>query len=92
VQSLDAAAAQQLGLNVTSGALVTATPQPGTPAAGAGIGRYSVIVKVGDSNVTSADTLGTAIKAHQPGDSVAVTWVSSSGTHTATVTLGGVNP
>ncbi|HEV2141227.1 MAG TPA: trypsin-like peptidase domain-containing protein [Candidatus Dormibacteraeota bacterium] len=92
VQSMDAAAAQQLGLNVSSGALVTATPQSGTPAANAGIGRYSVIVKVGDSNVTSSDTLGTAVKAHQPGDSVTVTWVNSSGTHSATVTLGGVNP
>ena len=92
VQSMDAAAAQQLGLNVTSGALVTANPQSGTPAANAGIGRYSVIVKVGDSDVTSADTLGTAIKAHKPGDSVSVTWVNSNGTHTATVTFAGVNP
>lgn len=92
VQSMDAAAAQQLGLNVTSGALVTATPQSGTPAANAGIGRYSVIIKVGSSDVTSADTLGTAVKAHQPGDSVSVTWVDSRGTHTATVTLAGVNP
>jgi len=92
VQSMDAAAAQQLGLSVTSGALVTATPQSGTPAANAGISRYSVIVKVGGSDVTSADSLGTAVKSHQPGDSVSVTWVNSSGTHTATVTLGGVNP
>jgi len=42
--------------------------------------------------VTSADTLGTAIKAHKPGDSVSVTWVNSNGTHTATVTFAGVNP
>jgi S1-C subfamily serine protease len=92
VQSLDASAAQQLGLNVTSGALVTATPQAATPAANAGITRYSVITRVGDSDVTSADSLGTAVKSHQPGDSVSVTWVNSSGTHTATVTLAGVNP
>jgi S1-C subfamily serine protease len=51
-----------------------------------------VIIKVGSSDVTSADTLGTAVKAHQPGDSVSVTWVDSRGTHTATVTLAGVNP
>jgi S1-C subfamily serine protease len=92
VQSLDAAAAQQLGLHVASGALVTATPQPGTPAADAGIGRYSVITRVGGSDVTSADSLGTAVKSHQPGDRVSVTWVNSSGTHTASVTLAGVNP
>jgi S1-C subfamily serine protease len=92
VQSLDSAAAQQLGLNVNSGALVTATPERGTPAANAGIGRYSVITKVGGSDVTSADSLGAAVKSHPPGDSVSVTWVNSSGTHTATVTLAGVNP
>ena len=92
VQSMDAAAAQQLGLNVTSGALVTAAPQQGTPAAIAGVSRYSVIIKVGTSAVTSADSLGAAVKSHQPGDSVSITWVNSSGTHTATVTLAGVNP
>jgi S1-C subfamily serine protease len=92
VQTMDAQAAQELGLNVTSGALVTATPQAGTPAAQAGITRYSVITKVGGSDVTSTETLGTAVKSHQPGESVSVTWVDSSGTHTATVTLAGVNP
>lgn len=92
VQSMDASAARQLGLNVTSGALVTATPAEGSPASDAGISRYSVITRVGDSDVTSADSLGTAVKSHKPGDSVSVTWVSSSGTHTANVTLGGVNP
>lgn len=92
VQSLDAQAAAQLGLNVTSGALVTATPQSGTPAGDAGIPRYSVITRVGDTAVTSADSLGAAIKSHRPGESVSVTWVSSSGTHSATITLAGVNP
>ncbi|TMD40886.1 MAG: PDZ domain-containing protein [Chloroflexi bacterium] len=92
VQSVDPSTAAQLGLNVTSGALVTATPLSGTPAASAGIGRGSVITKVGGSAVTSAESLGTAVKSHQPGDSVSVTWVDQSGTHTATVTLAGVNP
>jgi S1-C subfamily serine protease len=92
VQSMDASAAQQLGLSVTSGALVTAAPADGSPAAAAGITRYSVITNVGGSAVSSADTLGTAIKSHKPGESVSVTWVNSSGTHTGTVTLAGVNP
>ncbi|HKW06539.1 MAG TPA: trypsin-like peptidase domain-containing protein, partial [Candidatus Dormibacteraeota bacterium] len=92
VQSMDASAARQLGLNVTSGALVTATPAEGSPASDAGISRYSVITRVGNSDVTSADSLGTAVKSHQPGDTVSVTWVNSGGTHTANVTLGGVNP
>jgi len=92
VQSIDASGASQLGLNVSSGALVSAAPQSGTPAASAGITRGSVITKVGGSSVTSADTLGTAVKSHKPGDRVSVTWVNTSGSHTATVTLGGVNP
>src|SRR5438445_386113 len=92
VQSIDASGASQLGLNVSSGALVSAAPLSGTPAASAGITKGSVITKVGGSSVTSADTLGTAVKSHKPGDRVSVTWVNTSGSHTAIVTLGGVNP
>jgi len=91
VQQLDAATAAQLGLNVSSGALVVGT-QAGSPAASAGIGRNSVITNVGGSAVTSADSLGTAIRSHKPGDSVSVTFVNQNGSHTVTVTLAGVNP
>ena len=91
VQTLDAATASQLGLSVSSGALV-ATVQSGSPAAAAGITRYSVITSVGGTAITSSDTLGTAIRAHKPGERVSVTWVTTSGTHNATLTLGGVNP
>ena len=92
VQTLDQFGASQLGLNVSSGALVTANPAQGTPAAAAGITRGSVITKLGDSAVTSSDTLGTAVRSHKPGDSVSITWVSPTGTHSANVTLAGVNP
>jgi len=91
VQTLDAFSAQQLGLSVTSGALVTGV-QPGSAAESAGIARNSVITNVSGSAVTSSDTLGTAIRSHKPGDSVSVTWVNQTGTHTATVALAGVNP
>jgi S1-C subfamily serine protease len=91
VQTLDAAGAAQLGVNVSSGAVVTAVV-PGSPAADAGIPRYAVITSVGGTAVTSADSLGPAIKSHLPGDRVSVTWVTTSGSHTATVTLAGVNP
>jgi S1-C subfamily serine protease len=90
VQSLDSATAAQLGLNVTSGALVRSV-LPGLPADSAGISAGSVITNVGGSAVTSTETLGTAVKSHKPGDRVSLTWVNSSGTHTATVTLAGVN-
>ena len=91
VQSMDSFAAQQLGLDVTSGALVLGV-QAGSPAASGGITRNSVITSIGGASVNNADDLGTAIRSHQPGDSVSVTWVNASGTHTATVSLGGVNP
>jgi len=91
VQSVDAASASQLGLNLSSGALVTGV-QSGSPAAAAGIARNSVITSVGGSAVTTVDSLGTAIRAHKPGERVSVTWVNTSGSHTATLTLSGVNP
>jgi S1-C subfamily serine protease len=91
VQNLDSASAAQLGLNVSSGALVVAVTN-GSPAQSAGITRASVITSIGGTAVTSTDTLGTAIKSHQPGEKVSVTWVDQGGTHTATVTLSGVNP
>lgn len=91
VQNLDSAAAAQLGLNVSSGALVVGVVGGG-PAASGGMTRYSVITDFGGTSIDSADTLGPAIKAHKPGDQVSVTWVTSSGTQTGTVTLGGVNP
>ena len=91
VQTVDATIAQQLGLNVSSGAAVAAVVA-GSPAASAGITRNSVITSLGGQAINNADDLGTAIRSHQPGDSVSVTWVNASGTHTATATLGGVNP
>jgi S1-C subfamily serine protease len=90
-QTLDATTAAQLGLNVSSGALVRAVVA-GSPADGAGIGRNAVITSVGGSQVTTIDNLGTAIRAHKPGEQVSVSWVNQSGMHTATLTLGGINP
>jgi len=91
VQALDPSTAQQLGLNVTSGALVVGV-QANSPAASAGLTRGSVITSLGGQSITTADELGTAIRSHRPGDTVSMTWVSSSGTHKANATLGGVNP
>ncbi len=90
-QTLTPDAATQLGLNVSSGALVVRA-QPGSPAETAGITQGSVITSVGGAAVTSIATLGSAVKAHKPGDKVAVTWVTRTGTHTATVTLAAINP
>ena len=91
VQTLDSTTASRLGLSVSSGALVTGVEQD-SPADNAGITRGSVITRVGGSSVTSADTLGTAIRSHRPGESVSVTFVNTSGSHTVNVSLAGVNP
>jgi S1-C subfamily serine protease len=90
-QTLTAAGAAQVGLNVSSGALIVGV-QPGSPAQAAGITQGSAITSVGGTAVTSSTTLGNAIKAHKPGEKVAVTWVDKIGSHTATVTLGAINP
>jgi S1-C subfamily serine protease len=91
VQNFDATAAAQLNLSVSSGALVAGVQSP-SPAASAGITRYSVITSVGGNQISNIDDLGNALLAHKPGERVSITWVNQSGTHTATVTLGGVNP
>src|ERR1700686_733285 len=82
VQNIDANAAAQLNLTVSAGALV-ASVVPSAPAAGAGITRYSVITSVGGTSITNIDDLGNALLAHKPGQQVSITWVNSSGTHTA---------
>ena len=76
---------------MTSGVLVT-TVEPGSAADGAGLSRYTVITAIGGTTVDTTDALGSAIKSHQPGDSVSLTWVARDGSHTTNVTLGGVNP
>src|SRR5438067_4791462 len=75
-----------------SGAQVVSV-QSGSPAASAGITAGSLITSVGGTTITSADSLGTAIKAHRPGEKVSVTWTAQSGAkHSASVTLGAINP
>jgi len=63
------------------------TVRPGTPAESAGITQESVITAIDGQRVSSADALGTAILRHDPGEQIEVTWVDSSGSHTATVRL-----
>ena len=91
VQNIDASVQAQLNLNVSSGALVVGV-QTGSVAGSAGITRYSVITSVAGSQITNIDDLGNALLAHKPGESVSISWVNQSGTHTATVSLAGVNP
>jgi S1-C subfamily serine protease len=85
-----------LGVSIqesATGAALVVGVQDGSPAASVGISVGSTINSVGGTTIDSADSLGTAIKSHRPGDRVSVTWTASNGArHDATVTLGGVNP
>ncbi|MDQ6773529.1 MAG: S1C family serine protease, partial [Candidatus Dormibacteraeota bacterium] len=84
VQTLDPAVASQLG--ASAGVEVTGVA-PGSPAASAGITSPAVITAIDGQSISSLDDLGSAIQAHRPGDSISVTWLDRSGTHTAKATL-----
>jgi S1-C subfamily serine protease len=85
-----------LGVSIqesASGAAVVGGVPDGSPAASAGITVGSTITNVGGTATPTADILSKAIKSHRPGDRVSVTWTTSSGvSHSATVTLGAINP
>jgi S1-C subfamily serine protease len=60
----------------------------GSAAASAGIDVGDTITAVDGAAVGSAQELSAILKAHQPGDHVAITWTDTTGTsHTATITL-----
>ncbi len=60
----------------------------GGAAEAAGIRAGDVLTKVGDRPVDSADALIAAIRSHQPGDEVVLTYLRSGSTDTVTTTLG----
>jgi putative serine protease PepD len=60
----------------------------GAPAGKAGLKAGDVIVKLGDSTITSGEDLSSVIDAKKPGDSLSVTYVRSGAQHTTTVNLG----
>ena len=86
VVTLDAPSAAQLGLSISSGALVR-TVQAGSPAERAGISAGSVITAINSTTIDTSASLGTALHVFKPGDSVSVTWVSGTASRTANVTL-----
>jgi S1-C subfamily serine protease len=85
-RDLDQAAAAQLGLGVSKGALVV-NVSPSSPAARAGLAAESVITAVDGKTVGSSDELRAVLYQRKPGDVVRLTWVNDSGTHTASIRL-----
>jgi putative serine protease PepD len=76
------------GSQVFSNGAAVAQVTSGGAAEKAGLQSGDVITKVGDRPVDSADALIAAIRSHQPGDKVALTYVRSGSTRTLTATLG----
>lgn len=80
--------AHQFGSQANSGALVASIKQGG-PAADAGIRRGDVITAVGSTKVEDSGDLITALRQHQPGDTVSLTYIRhGNNQQTAKVTLG----
>lgn len=86
VENVTADSGAGLGLSTNEGALV-ANVMPGSPAASIGMQAESVITQVDGHAVTSATSLGPLIHFHSPGESISVTWIDVSGTHTASAAL-----
>jgi putative serine protease PepD len=81
----------QYGTPVEEGAGIV-NVVPGGPADQAGVELGDVVVSFGGETVSDSDSLGEAIRSHEPGDTVDVEVVRPTGEHvTLTVTLG-VNP
>lgn len=80
--------AQQFGSQANSGALV-ASVEKGGPASDAGIKRGDVITAIDSTKVEDSGALITALRQHQPGDTVSLTYASrNQGQQTTKVTLG----
>jgi len=80
-----------LGVQVTDapdGGATLASVADGSAAAQAGLRPGDVVTKVDDTAITSGAALGSAIRAHNPGDQVRITYTRDSATHEVTVTLG----
>ncbi|MCL8206853.1 MAG: S1C family serine protease [Actinomycetia bacterium] len=78
---------EQAQLGTDSGAVVVGVA-PGSPAAAAGLTPGDVITGLGGQSVADAASLQQLIRAHQPGASVSVSWVTPGGqAETAVVRL-----
>ena len=76
----------QLGVNVNEGAVITDVTS-GSPADDAGLQRGDVIVQIGDTPVKDGGSVATAVRRHNPGEKVTITYVRGSDRKTADVTL-----
>jgi putative serine protease PepD len=86
-QTVTPGIAASLGVSQTTGAYVTQV-DPGSAADQGGVRLGDVILSVGDTTVTTADELATAVRARKPGDTVDIGLARGRQRLTAQVTLG----
>lgn len=85
--TVNSSVAARYNLPVSEGAYVTRVTSS-SGASKAGIAEGDIITKVGDSKVTSASDLIIAVRSHNPGDTVSVTFNHSGSEQTVDVVLG----
>ena len=78
--------ASQLNLTITQGAVITQVTS-GTPAATAGLRRNDVIVQIDQMPIRDAADVQTAIRSHQPGDTIQIVVVRGAQRLTVTAKL-----
>jgi putative serine protease PepD len=87
VGNVSAEVADRYAIEVTSGAFVQRVTQ-GSGAEGAGLQQGDVIVEVDGSRVRSAEDVGQAVRAREPGDRVEIVYVRRGQEQRGTATLG----
>jgi putative serine protease PepD len=87
ITTLTPALRQQYGFTPTKGAVVLSVIA-GSPASKAGLIQGDVIVDIGGTAITSAESLQTTIQKDKAGQSVPVTYYVGNSKRTTTVTLG----
>ena len=85
--TVNSSVAARYNLPVSEGAYVTRVTS-NSGASKAGIAEGDIITKVGDSKVASASDLIIAVRSHNPGDTVSVTFNRSGSEQTVDVVLG----
>jgi S1-C subfamily serine protease len=78
--------ASQLNLSITEGAVITQVSS-NTPASTAGLKKNDVIVQIGPTAIKGSADVQTAVRSHQPGDTVQIVIVRGSGRQTVSAKL-----
>ncbi len=87
MSTVNAQTARKYNLSVNQGAYVSSVTD-GSPAANAGIQVGDIITKIGDQEITSADSALLAVRSHNIGDEVDVTFRRGNSDQTVKVKLG----